>query len=376
MSHDVVVVGGGVIGLACARRLARDGRAVAVVEAGELGREASWAAGGILSPVHPHAYPPALTALVERSVRLYPALSAELLEESGVSIELRTTGLLRVAVSPSDDDELARTLRFRAERGLRAERLEPTDARTLVPGLAPRASSFVFEPEISQVRNPRLLRALAGAGARAGVAFFPREPVLELVRAGSRVTGVRTQRRTLHAGEVVLAAGAWSGDLARSMLGLELAVEPVRGQMLLLDAPPGTLATMVLGAGGRYLIPRADGRILVGSTLERAGFDKRTTVEGVAGLLGAALELVPSLADARLEQAWAGLRPGTRDRLPYLGRVSGLEGLVVATGHYRNGIVLAPVTAELVGRLLAGEDVARELEPFAPGRAVGPPAPD
>lgn len=373
---DVVVVGGGAIGLSCAYRLARGGKRVALVDAGELGREASWAAGGILSPVNPHGYPPELIRLVDASVALFPALAKELEETTGFSIELRASGLLRVATDAGDEEALAANLRWRAEHGLPSGRIEASEARKLVPGLAPNASAFSFEGDVSQVRTPRYLRALVAAGAKAGVAYYPGEPVLELVRKGSSsVHGVRTQRRTLTASETVLAAGAWSGELLRAAVGVDLPVEPIRGQMVLLEAPPGLVPTMVLGAG-KYLIPRSDGRVLVGSTLEHAGFDKRTTAGAVQSLLGAAFRLVPELANARLERAWAGLRPGTPDRLPFLGRVRGLSGLVLATGHYRNGIVLAPVTADLVARLLAGADVAREIAPFSHDRPAAPPARD
>ncbi len=362
----MVVIGGGAIGLASAYRLAGDGRKVVVLDAGELGREASWAGGGILSPIHPWHYPGALVDLVARSTELYPALARELLEETGVSIELRNTGLLRLALTDDDEVELAEATTFRAARSLPVER--PASARAHGTAITEEAKGALHEPDVAQVRNPRLLKALVAGCARRGVELAPHEPVIELLRNGERITGVRTARRTLSSGETVLAAGAWSSDLVRRALGLELGVEPVRGQMLLLEAPPGALDAMVIGCGGRYLIPRADGRVLVGSTLEHVGFDRRTTAGAVRSLLDAALRLAPGLASATLVRAWAGLRPSTPDRLPYIGRPAGVDGLVVATGHYRNGLVLTPVTGALVADLVAGRGPSVDLRPFAPAR--------
>jgi glycine oxidase len=311
-----------------------------------------------------------LTDLVARSTSLYPDLARELEDLTGVSIELRVTGLLRLALDEKDEEDVRRSEEFRSARRLPSERLEARDARSLGRAISEEGRSLLYERDVAQVRNPRLLRALVSACDKRGVALLPHEPVIDLLRAGERIAGVRTARRRLSSGEVVLAAGAWSGELARTTLGLDLAVAPVRGQMLLVLAPPGALSCMVLGAGGRYLIPRADGQILCGSTLEHVGFDRRTTLEGVSSLLHAALRLAPGLAHARLEIAWAGLRPATPDRLPFLGRARGLEGLVFATGHYRNGLVLAPVTAEIVSEVVLGRAPRVDLAPFAPGRPV------
>jgi len=372
-TYDVLVIGGGAIGLAAAFRLAGAQRSVVVLDAGELGKEASWAGGGILSPIHPWAYPTPLTDLVARSTELYPELARELEALTGVSIELRRTGLLRLALDAEDEKDLERAAAFRRERALAFER--PGEPRALGAAIAPDARGALYEPEIAQVRNPRLLKALILGCVKRGVELAPGEPVLELLRSGDRVTGVRTARRTLAAAETVLAAGAWSGELARP-LGLELGVAPVRGQMLLVEGLPGVLDAVVLGAGGRYLIPRADGRILVGSTLEHVGFDRRPTLEGIQSLLAAALRLAPGLARGSLARAWAGLRPATPDRLPYIGRPAGVRGLVVATGHYRNGLVLTPVTARLVEDLVLGRAPLAPLEPFLPGRAASGPVQD
>jgi glycine oxidase len=365
-TYDVVVVGGGAIGLASAYRLA-SGRSVLVLDAGDMGREASWAGGGILSPIHPYAYPEALIRLVDESVALYPALARELEELTGVSIELRRTGLLRLALDPGDDEDLERAARFRVERSLPVDR--PSGLGGFGSALPTKGvRSALHEPEVAQIRNPRLLKALVLGCVKRGVVLAPHEPTLELVRERDRVTGVRTPTRMIGAAETILAAGAWSGELARRSLGLDLGVEPVRGQMLLLEGKPGALATMVLGCGGRYLIPRSDGRILAGSTLEHVGFDRRTSVEGVQSLLAAALRLAPGLAGATLARAWAGLRPATPDRLPYIGRPPGIRGIILASGHYRNGLVLTPATARLMERIVEDQASPAELLAFRPDR--------
>lgn len=369
-TYDVAVVGGGAIGLASAFRLAAGKRSIVVLDAGEMGKEASWAGGGILSPVHPYAYPNALTQLVTRSTDLYPGLADELFDLTQVSIELRRTGLLRLAVDPIDDHDVERAARFRQERSLPTERL--ASVASFGSALSTEARGALYEPDIAQIRNPRLLKALIQGCARRGVHLAANEPVLELTREGDRVTGVRTSHRTISAGETVLAAGAWSGELARRGLGLELGVSPVRGQMLLVDGLAGAVDVMVLGAGGKYLIPRADGRVLVGSTLEHVGFDRRPTLEGIQTLVAAALRLAPGLARGHLAQAWAGLRPATPDRLPYMGRPDGIRGLVLATGHYRNGLVLTPITAQIVDDVVSGRPPSLDLAPFAPGRKIAP----
>ncbi|MEZ0229728.1 MAG: glycine oxidase ThiO [Planctomycetota bacterium] len=373
-SYDVAVVGGGAIGLASAFRLADGKRSVVVLDAGELGKEASWAGGGILSPVHPYAYPNALTRLVTASTELYPALAEELLDVTQVSIELRRTGLLRLAVDPVDDHDVERAARFRQDHELPTERL--ASVASFGSALATDARAALYEPDIAQIRNPRLLKALIQGCAKRGVHLAPHEPVLELRRERDRITGVRTTHRTIVAGETVLAAGAWSGELARRALDLDLGVSPVRGQMLLIEGLSGALDTMVLGAGGKYLIPRSDGRILVGSTLEHVGFDRRPTLEGIQALLAAALRLAPGLARGHLARAWAGLRPSTPDRLPFLGRPLGVSGLVLATGHYRNGLVLTPITARIVQDLVEGREPSIETSHFAPNRKFEKPASD
>jgi glycine oxidase len=362
---DVVVVGGGIVGCAVAYRLALEKKQVLVLERGEIGREASWAAGGILTPIHLAEYPTPLASLCAASLRLYEPLVRELRGFSAVDPEYRVTGLM-IAVCDEAGDLAARGLEdWKRANGQPVERLTRDQALERQPGLADDVRGGLFLPDIAQVRNHRMAPAFAEAAQKLGAEFRAGTVVSGFLRVPGRITGLKTSRGDVYTGTVVLAAGAWSAELARSV-GLELAVRPVKGQILLAGPAPGLLRTVLL-KDDRYLVPRADGRILIGSTLEDAGFDKSVTVEGLGGLARAAAALFPPVGKLPILASWAGLRPSTPDRLPYLGRTS-MEGLIVAAGHFRNGILLAPVTAELVADLVAGRPPSIPLEPFNPAR--------
>lgn len=362
---DAIVVGGGIVGCAVAHRLALDGLAVTLVERGEIGREASWAAGGILTPVHLAEYPTALAGLCAASQRLYPPLVAALRQVSAADPEYRVTGFL-ILVRDDEEERSTRSLEeWKLRNGQPAERLPREEALARQPGLGADVRGALLLPDIAQVRNNRMAVALAEAAQKRGVEIRRDTPVTGFLRVPGRVNGIKTARGDLYAGTTVLAAGAWSGEILRS-IGLELAVRPIKGQILLAEAPPDLVRTTIQG-GDVYLIPRADGKVLIGSTLEDAGFDKRVTLDAVGELAAKARRILPAMAGLPLLTSWAGLRPSTPDRLPYIGR-AGMEGLIVATGHFRNGILLAPVTAELVSELLAGKSPSVPLEPFDPLR--------
>lgn len=371
-TSDIIVIGGGVIGLAVARRLAGDGRRVTLLERGACGGEASWAGAGIISPCNPHRDDP-LFELQGRSVRQYGAFCAALHDETGVDPEYDTGGELKLAFTR----DVLGILRSDAEAGASmtmpdgrpAYRLcTPEEARAIEPVIAAEAVGALQCREVGTVRNPRLLRALRAACAQRGVVIEEGCPVEDLVVEGDRVVGVVAGGRRLAAGVVVLCAGAWSAQV-HGRLAAVVPMHPVRGQVVSLKLPQRTFEH-VIARGKRYLVPRRDGHVLIGSTEEpEAGFSKRTTAAGVAALTETALDLVPSLADAAVVASWAGLRPGTPDGHPYIGRVPGFDGLIAATGHLRSGITLAPVTAEVVAALVAGEPYDVGLAPFAPGRA-------
>ncbi len=362
---DVAVVGGGIVGSAIAYRHALEKRSVVLLERGEVAREASWAAGGILTPIHLAEYPGPLAGLCAASMALYEPLVAELRALTAVDPEFRVSGML-LLWRDGAGEEAARTLEaWKRAHGRPVERLSREEAAARQPGLAPDVRGALFLPDIAQVRNHRMARALAEAAAKLGAEIRPQTPATGFLRVPGRVNGVKTPRGDVYAETTVLAAGAWSPELVRP-LGLELAIRPVKGQMLLVQAAPDLCRHLLL-EGETYLVPRADGRILVGSTIEEAGFDKSVTLEGVRGIAARAAAFFPPVEKLPLVGSWAGLRPATPDRLPYLGR-GPMEGLVVAAGHFRNGILLAPITAEIVADLVAGREPSVPLDPFSPLR--------
>jgi glycine oxidase len=264
----------------------------------------------------------------------------------------------------------ARTLEdWKRANGRPVERLSRAEALDRQPGLAADVREALLIPDVAQVRNHRMARALAEAAAKLGAEIRPQSPATGFLRVPGRVNGVKTPRGDVYAETTVLAAGAWSPELV-GPLGLQLAIRPVKGQMLLLQAAPDFCRHMLL-EGDLYLVPRADGKILAGSTLEDAGFDKTVTLEGVRGIAARVAAFLPSVEKLPLAGSWAGIRPATPDRLPYLGK-GPMEGLLVAAGHFRNGILLAPVTAEIVADLVAGRPTSIDLSPFSPvRRAIG-----
>jgi glycine oxidase len=360
-SVDVVVVGGGVIGLSLAWRARERGLSVTVLERGELGMGTSYVAAGMLAPVAEVEFGDAGQAVLEmglRSARMWPEFAAELERCSGEQVGLLKTGTLVLARDEDEARELERQIAFRESLGLHATRLRPSEARELEPALAPTVRLALEAPEDHSV-DPRLvLVALRRACELVGVELREHAPVtrVECDQASARVTGV-----VLGGGElvcarhVVIAAGAWSGSLEGLPSEACVPVRPVKGQILRLRDPagPGLLARVVRFEGG-YLVPRADGRYLLGATVEERGFEEQATAGGVYELLREAHELLPGVSELQIEELCVGLRPGTPDNVPVIG-AGVLAGLIWATGHHRNGILLAPLTAELVLQTLIGE---------------------
>ncbi|MEG9624192.1 glycine oxidase ThiO [Pseudomonas guariconensis] len=361
MSKQVVVVGGGVIGLLTAFNLAPKVDQVVVCDQGEVGRESSWAGGGIVSPLYPWRYSPAVTALAHWSQDFYPQLGERLFASTGIDPQVHTTGLYWLDL---DDEAEALDWAQREQRPLSA--VDISAAYDAVPVLGPGFKRAIYMAGVANVRNPRLVKSLKAALlAMPNVTLREHCSVSGFCQEGGRITGVHTAEGVLVADEVVLSAGAWSGDLLRT-LGLELPVEPVKGQMILFKCAEDFLPSMVL-AKGRYAIPRRDGHILVGSTLEHAGYDKTPTNEALESLKASAVELLPALANAEVVAHWAGLRPGSPEGIPYIGPVPGHEGLWLNCGHYRNGLVLAPASCQLFTDLLTGGQPIIDPVPYAPG---------
>ncbi|UCO99072.1 glycine oxidase ThiO [Metapseudomonas lalkuanensis] len=361
----VLLVGGGAIGLLSAYSLAQAGLEVCLLDKGECGRESSWAGGGIVSPLYPWRYSPAVTALAHWSQDYYPGLGQRLFAETGIDPEVHETGLYWLDL---DDEEEALAWAAREGRPLAPVAMDRVHAA--VSPLGPGYARAIYMAGVANVRNPRLTRAL-----RAALLQMPNVSLREgcevqgFIRQGERVVGVNTAEGDVLADRVVLAAGAWSGELLAS-LGLVLPVEPVKGQMILFKCAPDFLPAIVL-AKGRYAIPRRDGHILVGSTLEHAGFDKTPTDEALESLKASAFELLPQLADAELVGHWAGLRPGSPEGIPFIGPVPGVDGLWLNCGHYRNGLVLAPASCQLLADLILGREPVIDPQPYAPKGRLG-----
>jgi glycine oxidase len=347
---DVVIIGAGIIGLSLAISLRKQGLRVLVVERGEPGREASSAAAGMLVGSGTEL-PPALQALAEESARMYPEFVHELEDESGLKVDLRDHGTILISA----------TADFRAA----AQILSAEKLHTLEPDFAPALqnqnkceAAYIAERSV----DPQALVTAAIKAARhREVDISSGTEVRAVLNSGGRVTGVQTDKSSYTAGIVVNCAGAWAGCVAP----LKFPVYPVKGQMVALVGGPNL--QHVIRREDVYLVPRSNGRIVIGSTLEDAGFDKHTDVDTIQRLLHAARELVPALASAKVHQDWAGLRPGTPDHLPLLGATS-VRGYFVASGHYRDGILLAPVTAQLITELILGGTLSHDLSAFSPLR--------
>ncbi|MFJ5298413.1 glycine oxidase ThiO [Pseudomonas sp. NPDC088368] len=358
--QHVVIVGGGVIGLLTAFNLAAKAQSVVVLERAGVGQESSWAGGGIVSPLYPWRYSPAVTALAHWSQDFYPRLAERLLAATGIDPEVHMTGLYWLDL---DDEPQALQWAQRVNRPLR-----PVDISAVydaVPVMGGGYSRAIHMADIANVRNPRLVKSLKAAlHALPNVTIQEQCEVSDFVRDADRIIGVSTSAGDILGDSVVLAAGAWSGDLL-GKLGLELPVEPVKGQMILYKCDADFLPSMIL-AKGRYAIPRRDGHILIGSTLEYEGYDKTPTNTALESLKASAVELIPALADAEVVGHWAGLRPGSPEGIPFIGRVPNHEGLWLNCGHFRNGLVLAPASCQLLADLLTGNAPIIDPAPYAP----------
>jgi glycine oxidase len=363
---DVVVVGGGVVGCAVARRAARGGLAVVVVERGTPGAEASSAAAGMLSPLAEAARPGPFLDLLLRARASFPAFAAALRDETGVDVGYGDAGTLYLSLREDDDAELEERLAWQSAAGLGVERLTAGEARSLEPALTPALRFALRFPGDHQVDNRTLASALWSAAAGAGARFRLGAEAAAAGLEGGRVAGVELAGgERIGAGAVVVAGGCWSGRLGG--LPRPLPVAPVHGQLVALESVP-PLFRHVVDSPRCYLVPRAEGRVIAGATVEEVGFRKAVTPAGVRRLLEGAVEIAPALDDAPIAGAWSGLRPGTPDGRPVLGSDPEAGGLFYATGHFRNGILLAPLTGELIGAMLLGGAPEVDLSPFSVGR--------
>ena len=364
---DVVIIGGGIIGCAIAYHLCKLGVEVTVVDAGEIGAEASSAAAGLLAPLGSLAGPGPLADLLLASCSMFPALVPELEEASGVSLAYERSGSLRVARNPKNVANLRKRMKAWQPLGLEMQWLTGDEARQREPLLAPDTTAAIYAPEESQIKAPQVVKAFAQAAAKLGAKLWPHNKVIGMEFRQNKVTKIRFARgEEIVCRHVIVATGAWTGDL-EAMLDISLPVAPQRGQILSLKQPVPSLPSLrhIIFGEAIYLAPKNDGTIVVGATKEDVGFEKQLTASGVAWLLTTAERLLPGLAGATIDQMWSGLRPKTPDYLPILGKAPNWQNVTLAAGHGSIGIALSAITGWSIAELVTTGNVPEMLVPFS-----------
>ncbi|PCJ15364.1 MAG: glycine oxidase ThiO [Gammaproteobacteria bacterium] len=359
---DIVIVGGGVLGLLSARNLSACGVRVTVIDKGPLGREASWAGGGIMSPLYPWRYDWSINCLAQRSQTMYPALARELERETGIDIQHITCGLLTL---DAPDHEFA--LAWGQEHGQLIEARQDEQLARLEPNLGGGFQKGLWMPDVANVRNPVFLEALkASLAGNPLVNLVEHCELLGFSEQQGGIQGVETSMGSIKCEKTLITAGAWSAGLIEQ-LSATVPIEPVKGQMLLIKAEPGVVKRVVL-SGGRYVIPRNDGHVLVGSSLEKTGFDACITDQAKSSLSEFAYHLIPRLKGYPIVKQWAGLRPGSPAGVPYIGTVPGKPNVFINAGHFRNGLIMAPASAKLITDLMLARDVDIDPAPYRVNR--------
>ncbi len=371
MTYDCLILGGGVIGLSIAYELAQAGARVRVIDRQQAGQEASWAGAGILPPANRQTAVHPLEQLRGLSHQLHPAWAEQLQAETGIDTGLRRCGGLYLARSSGEAASLHALAASLADVDIDMNKLAPHELGEIEPALQPlnesgQLAAAYHLPDEWQLRNPHHLQALVAACRNRGVKIDEHLEATDFVIDGGEMTGVITAAGILKADQYCLTTGAWTFSLL-CRLGIQTGIMPIRGQMVLFRSRRPLFAH-VLNEGPRYMVPRNDGRVIVGSTEEEVGFDKRTTDDAIQELIGLARDLVTGLQSADIEKTWAGLRPGTFDGFPYIGAVPELNNAFVAAGHFRSGLHLSPGTARVVRQLIQGESPEIDLAPFRLGR--------
>ena len=355
---DCIIVGGGAIGLLTARQLFLEGVDVLLLEKGPLGGESSWAGGGIISPLYPWRYDDSVNVLAERSKEIYPELSKTLFEETGSDCELINSGLFTVV-----NDGEKEIIDWADAWSLDASFINDTESiHEIEPSVGDVVDRGIWMPDILQIRNPKLVKALKASFDYLSIPYQEQTEVEEIIVENGRVTGVRTAQQTFFADKIIIASGAWSAQFSVTRSSVD--VLPVKGQMIMYKGEPDLVKRIILSEG-HYVIPRKDGRILAGSTLEKIGFDKTISSSALDELHRAAVELIPLLSDLEVERQWAGLRPGTEKGIPYICQHDDVEGLFIHAGHFRNGIVLGAASAELMADIILQRTPWCDAQPYS-----------
>jgi len=344
---DILIIGGGIIGMLTARELSLAGMTVTIVEQGKTGQESSWAGGGILSPLYPWRYSAPVSTLAKWGQAFYPELIDEIFSATGLDAELIQNGLLVL----DDEQETALVWAKKWQTNLQIiENREIVELESALSRELTESKRAIWMPEVSQVRNPRLVKALRKYIEQRGVRLKEQVKVQDFIIKDNKVCGVKTSSGEILADQVIVAGGAWSADLLKK-INISINIEPVKGQMILFKAEPGQIKRIILSEE-RYVIPRRDGRVLVGSTLEYTGFDKAISPQARDELYQEAIRIVPELRNSEVEHHWAGLRPGSADGVPYICAHPELNGLYINSGHFRNGVVLGPASARLMADIV------------------------
>lgn len=370
-NSDVLIIGGGVIGLALARALHQKGIArITILEREAIGKEASHAAAGMLAPNAETEKADDFFRLCQESNKLYTEFAAQLQDETDIDVELDKQGTLYLALTEDDSAEIGRRFEWQRGAGLAVEHLTAQETRALEPFVSPDVRESLFFPNDWQVENRKLLHALEKYASLNGIEIRENTLITNLLTENGEIVGARSETEKFFAGKIVLAAGAWTSLVKAENLALPQ-ITPVRGQMIEFHTAKRLFHKVIYSPRG-YLVPRADGRVLAGATVEDTGFDKRTTRAGIEFLQDNAFEIAPSLLNLEIADKWAGLRPFAADGLPVLGSFPHVENLILATAHYRNGILLAPLTARILAEKIAENKDSEYLEIFGPGRFTAP----
>ena len=363
-TFDVAIAGGGLIGATIAFEVARAGLQVALFDRHEPGEGSSWAAAGILSPAPENAGMISIVPLGRASLQLYPEFVATVEEISGQSAGYRARGTLEALFSTDAQEKLSTIIALHHGLGLKAEPVRAEDAREMEPALSPDLEAAVFRSDEACVDNRALTKAVLTAAERSGVKTFAGSNVQSIAKNGGHCEGLLVDGEKVQSRWTVIAAGCCSAEIEGA--AQYAPVRPARGQMIALRAKDLSIER-VLWSEHVYLVPRNDGRILAGATVEYVGFEKKVTAGGVQKIISAALQLAPALGDAQIEETWAGLRPDAPDHLPIIGPTD-LDGLLIATGHFRSGILLAPITAQLIREWVTTQNVRQDWARFSPMR--------